>query len=140
MLTELSAFPIDLKASHDYGAPPYKPTIAQKIALAQLQSFVQNHPSHDARDDAPLFDLMGKVGSKSKVKTHLTDLPEEIQQIILDVILGGLKSVSEQKNGTRNWSNAMRHPRARELSNLALVTPPWRRMVQERLYRHSEFS
>ena len=81
-------------------------------------------------------------GYTSEPCAALTSLPEEIQQRILDMLMGNLKPISpsatreNQAYGTRNWSDSMRHPRAKELTNLALVTPAWRRMVQERLYRH----
>ena len=73
---------------------------------------------------------------------RLEDLPVEIQEGVLDVLVGSLASTSssamERNHGMRNWGNAMRHPRRRQLSDLALVSKKWRRMVQERLYRHGE--
>ena len=80
----------------------------------------------------------------STAQIRLQDLPEEIQQGVLDSLMGNLSSTSSsavvQSHGMRNWSNAMRHPRGRHLSNLALVSPSWRRMIQERLYRHGTAS
>ena len=73
-------------------------------------------------------------------RTNLMTLPEEIQENILEYLVGNLCPVSwstGKGNATRNWGSAMRHPRAKELTNLALVTPAWRHMIQERLYRHS---
>lgn len=74
--------------------------------------------------------------------TQLQDLPEEIQQSILNILIGNLRSTSssmaQQNQSTRNWSNVMRHPRRRDLSDLALVSRSWRCMVQERLFRHSK--
>ena len=69
------------------------------------------------------------------------DLPEEVQQIFLDMLVGNLKPTcpsSATSHGMKNWNNAMRHPRQKSLSNLALVTPLWRYMIQSRLYRHSK--
>ena len=70
----------------------------------------------------------------------LQDLPEEIQQSILDILMGTLGSISssavDKTHAMRNWSSAMRHPRCRQLSDLTLVSGTWRRMIQERLYRH----
>ena len=73
-------------------------------------------------------------------QTSLTTLPDEIQESVLEYIVGNLCPISSSagtRNGTRNWSNVMRHPRAKEVTNLALVAPAWRYMIQERLYRHS---
>ena len=85
----------------------------------------------------------GDMGGGNNISGRLvlTDLPEEVQQIVLDMLAGNLRSTSSTATdhyGTRNWSNALRHPRAKELSNLTLVTPAWRRMIQERLYRHGQ--
>lgn len=79
---------------------------------------------------------------EGRKRTQLQDLPEEIQQGFLDKLMGNLSSTSSsavgRSQGMRNWSNAMRHPRGRHHSDLALVSPTWRRMIQERLYRHGK--
>lgn len=41
-------------------------------------------------------------------------------------------------NGARDWSKLMRHPRRRQISDLALVTICFRILVQQRIYRHSK--
>lgn len=41
-------------------------------------------------------------------------------------------------NGARDWSKLMRHPRRRQISDLALVTRCFRILVQQRIYRHSK--
>ena len=72
----------------------------------------------------------------------LMDLPEEIHQRVLDMLMGELRpttsSATDSNHALRNWNHAMRHPRGRKLANLALVTPLWRRLIQERLYRHGK--
>ena len=74
----------------------------------------------------------------------LSHLPGEIQETILDSLLGSLGSISCSKNdgthGTKNWSSIMRHPRRRQVSDLALISPTWRRLVQQRIYRHGKCS
>ena len=83
------------------------------------------------------------VDSTHGRRTNLKSLPEETQEAILEHLVGNLSSISSSagvRNGTRNWNNAMRHPRARELTNLALVSPLWRHMIQQRLYRHSKYT
>lgn len=74
--------------------------------------------------------------------TRFMDLPVEIHEGIIDHLYGILGSTSPAAAGSvqvlKNWSNAMRHPRRRQLSDLTLVSPTWRRIIQERLYRHSK--
>lgn len=79
---------------------------------------------------------------KSKARITLSSLPEEIQQRILDMMMGELQapstSVSETNNLLRKWNSVMRHPRSRYLADLSLVCERWRRLVQGRIYRHSK--
>ncbi|KAI4239433.1 MAG: hypothetical protein LQ352_007796 [Teloschistes flavicans] len=71
---------------------------------------------------------------------RLTELPVEVQEGVLDHLAGQLIGITAAPNaapcGSRNWSTAMRHPRRRQLSDLALVSKTWRGLIQERLYRH----
>lgn len=73
----------------------------------------------------------------------LCNLPVEIQDCILDYLFGfrnsasvSTKSPSGQSKVLRNWSNALRHARRREVSDLSLVSKNWRHLIQDRLYRH----
>lgn len=74
---------------------------------------------------------------------RLTELPVEVQEGVLDHLAGQLVGITVGSDaapcGSRNWSTAMRHPRRRQLSDLALVSKTWRGLIQERLYRHSAF-
>lgn len=77
--------------------------------------------------------------SQKRAQTKsLGDLPPELQESILDHVVGSL-GTQKSSIGPRNWSNAMRHPRRRQLSDLALVSKTWRPLIQERLYRHSKY-
>ena len=71
-----------------------------------------------------------------------TELPSEISEEIVSFLVGDLgptnTGISGGNHGTRNWSIAMRHPRRKQLSDLALVSKSWRCLIQERLYRHSK--
>ncbi|KAL8647637.1 MAG: hypothetical protein Q9226_006352 [Calogaya cf. arnoldii] len=71
---------------------------------------------------------------------RLTGLPVEVQEGVLDHLAGHLIGITPASAGTssgsRNWSTAMRHPRRKQLSDLALVSKTWRALIQERLYRH----
>ncbi|KAG5296521.1 hypothetical protein I7I50_09722 [Histoplasma capsulatum G186AR] len=68
------------------------------------------------------------------------NLPIEIHEAILDHLFGvrgsTLASLSPSKSRPNSWSKALRHPRRKALSNLALVSSQWRPLVQERIYRH----
>lgn len=65
----------------------------------------------------------------------IPDLPIEIQEAIINH-LAGVLGLPKTNHNSRNWSSAMRHPRRRMLSDLALVCKTWRPLIQERLYRH----
>ena len=88
--------------------------------------------------DTNMADGSGKT-TTGTTTTSLMDLPEEIQQLVLSILIGNLRStssVAHDSHGTKDWSRALRHPRAKEVTNLALISRGWRTMVQERLYRH----
>ncbi|TEA14042.1 hypothetical protein C8034_v003793 [Colletotrichum sidae] len=72
---------------------------------------------------------------------NLNDLPAEIHECILDHLFGyRVSTTSKSSVGmhsvTKSWGTALRHSRRKELSELALVSPVWRVLIQERLYRH----
>ena len=71
-------------------------------------------------------------------KNRLSDLPLEIQEHIMDYLAGPLGS-AVSSNASRNWNHAMRHPRRKQLTELALVSSSWKHMVQERVFRHSTY-
>ncbi|KAL1956064.1 hypothetical protein VTO42DRAFT_7659 [Malbranchea cinnamomea] len=71
---------------------------------------------------------------------QLLDLPIEIHEAILDHLFGvrgaALGAITSEYSTASTWSKSLRHPRRKALSNLALVSPLWRPLVQERIYRH----
>ncbi|KAL8895910.1 MAG: hypothetical protein Q9207_007956 [Kuettlingeria erythrocarpa] len=67
---------------------------------------------------------------------HLIELPVEVQEGVIDNLAGHMIGTSTAPCGPRNWSTAMRHPRRKQLSDLALVSKTWRGLIQQRLYRH----
>ncbi|KAL8999816.1 MAG: hypothetical protein Q9188_005806 [Gyalolechia gomerana] len=71
---------------------------------------------------------------------HLAELPVEVQDCVIDHLAGHLVGTAPSSvtapRGFRNWSTAMRHPRRKQLSDLALLSKTWRELIQERLYRH----
>lgn len=68
------------------------------------------------------------------------NLPIEIHEAILDCLFGerapASATVVHRKSAARSWMRALRHPRRKALSNLALVSQVWRPLVQARIYRH----
>ena len=70
----------------------------------------------------------------------IEDLPSEVQGLILDYIFGDLHSITSGsitfQPGSKNISSSMRHPRRKAVSDLALISPAWGDLVQERIYRH----
>ncbi|KAM7191135.1 hypothetical protein V8F20_009453 [Naviculisporaceae sp. PSN 640] len=69
------------------------------------------------------------------VGMNLNDLPAEIHECILDHLFGFRVSPTS-KSSIMRWGTALRHSRRKELSELSLVSPAWRDLIQERLYRH----
>ena len=70
----------------------------------------------------------------------IEDLPLEVQGVVLDHIFGDIHSLiggsTTLQPGSKNITSSMRHPRRRAVADLALVSPAWRELVQERIYRH----
>ncbi|KAL2369910.1 hypothetical protein, variant 2 [Blastomyces gilchristii SLH14081] len=79
-------------------------------------------------------------GSTVAPRILFGNLPTEIHESILDHLFGvrgsTLASLSPIKSSANSWSKALRHPRRKALSDLALVSSQWRPLVQERIYRH----
>lgn len=88
----------------------------------------------DASDDSIL-------DSHDMSRLRFENLPIEVHEAILDHLLGVRRPTLSANSGKRSndssWSRALRHPRRKDLSNLSLVSPIWRPLVQERIYRHS---
>jgi len=75
---------------------------------------------------------------KQPQTTSINDFPVELQEKIINELAGYL-GTPKSSHGSKNWNNAMRHPRRKQLSNLSLVSRIWKLLIQERLYRHSEY-
>ncbi|KAA6410292.1 MAG: hypothetical protein FRX48_05713 [Lasallia pustulata] len=119
--------------------------LAQDADLAQLpQSVLRSVPQSALQPNADVPEESPSVpespAESTPLGTQFVDLPVEIHEGIIDHLYGILGSTSSSAGGSvhvlKNWSNAMRHPRRRQLSDLTLVSPTWRRIIQERLYRH----
>ncbi|MCJ1309199.1 hypothetical protein MMC25_002856 [Agyrium rufum] len=121
----------------------------QSLSLGESQSrqIVQedsdtSDPSAEEVEDqnAPALVSGFQAQPAEQRRTQLGQLPCEIQECILDHIVGNLHSVSATTRdgnlGSRNWSSIMRHPRRKTVTDLAMVSRTWRQIVQERIYRH----
>lgn len=79
----------------------------------------------------------------SPLGIQFEDLPIEIHEAIIDNLFGerisGSNSLAHGRPDARSWIRSLRHPRRKALSNLALIAPVWRDLVQERIYRHSKY-
>ncbi len=146
--TMLAEMPVAAPAPNTFSfAPPPVPqssTVDTLLAISTLQNAFEHHALRDLdmvnRGYQQLVEKPDPETRKPRMQLH--DLPVEIHESILDHLFGVRASTSSSAaNGsqaTRGWSNVLRHPRRKQLSNLALVSPLWRRLVQERLYRHSK--
>lgn len=94
-------------------------------------------PASQDCDDASLANSQNNCTKDipSDRQLNFQDLPEEIQKRILDYIFGDLRPVNAASSST-GLSHRMRHPRRKAVSELALISPDMRIMVQERIYRH----
>ena len=134
--------------------PLIKPSFSKETGLPQSKARVKYRPEDDILvhsttqvEPRPGGELVLRLAASTlshtkNPQTSLNDLPLEIQEGIIDYTHGSLGSAVSDGPGAghaaRNWSLAMRHPRRKQLSDLALVSRAWRKLVQERLYRHSK--
>ena len=96
----------------------------------------------DTSDDPFLIPAVPPRKASPCPRSHLENLPPEILEGIVGHVVGHLGSTTSDPSGSqhaiRNWNAIMRHPRRRKVADLALVSRTWRRLIQERIYRHSK--
>lgn len=96
--------------------------------------------SIDTTDDPFLIPASKPHKDSEPPKSHVTELPPEILEGVFGHVVGHLGSTSSDLSGSRhnvrNWNAIMRHPRRKKVADLALVSETWRRLIQERVYRH----
>ncbi|KAI0533643.1 hypothetical protein GGR58DRAFT_99893 [Xylaria digitata] len=139
-----SSPPLEPPKSADF-IPPTRPSSTPFPNAQQGPSEIRCLTCQPACLDPDVRLLQGPV-TTTTIDEHpvltLTQLPAEIHECILDHIFGYRVSTSSPSSlsipsvNARSWSTALRHSRRKELSNLALVSPLWRDLIQERLYRH----
>jgi hypothetical protein len=113
----------------------YRPS---KYDLDELERLFVADKDEETISDTTLLDSSDYIAAA----TTINILPVEIQEGVLDYLFGyrvSTTSISAMQIsgwGATNLGTAMRHSRRRELTELALVSPTWRDLVQQRLYRH----
>ncbi|RKF62102.1 hypothetical protein OnM2_036015 [Erysiphe neolycopersici] len=96
----------------------------------------------DDDNDDEMKDISVEYIKLPTIKTGcapIHNLPNEIHEFILDYLLGVRESSALAASSTGKAKfirSALRHSRRREVSQLALVSRTWRRIIQERMYRH----
>jgi hypothetical protein len=103
------------------------------LCLGWAQSLVDTEMEDVQLAEAPLM---------RRSEIQFEHLPVEIHETILDYLFGertsALSTSPGGKSPARSWNKSLRHPRRKALSNLALISPVWRVLVQDRIYRHSQ--
>lgn len=100
-------------------------------------------PASEDQPHLPADAPASTISAPAQSAIQFVNLPVEIHEIILDHIFGKRASAGNHtahgESSAQNWSKALHHPRRKALSNLALTCRLWTRLVQSRIYRHSEF-
>lgn len=98
--------------------------------------------SNDTTDDPFRLPAIKPCKDPEALKSRVQDLPSELLEAIVGHLVGHLGSTISDPSGAhhnvRNWNAIMRHPRRKKVADLALVSNTWRRLIQERVYRHSK--
>ncbi len=116
--------------------PPAKPQVtnrAEDDISVQTLSHVDDQCLGHSKDASPITS-----NDPTNPKSTIEQLPSEILEVIIGHVLGHLGSTKLGAYKIRNWNEIMRHPRSKHFSVLALVSSQWRKLVQERIFRHSK--
>lgn len=94
-----------------------------------------------ASSNPPLSPAADDSRDQRRPVTYFDSTPIEVHEAILDQLFGVCTPVSRgsglwSPNAARGLGTALRSSRRREMTQLALVNPTWRILVQQRLYRH----
>ncbi|KAI0000726.1 hypothetical protein F4779DRAFT_631156 [Xylariaceae sp. FL0662B] len=136
--------PLDQPKSTDF-VPPTRPSSTPFPNAQQGQTDIRCltcQPDCPESDESTVVSPVSAPTVEQNPRLTLSKLPAEIHECILDHIFGYRVSTSSPSSlnipsvNARSWSTALRHSRRKELSNLALVNPLWRDLIQQRLYRH----
>lgn len=129
--------PLDQPKDDDF-VPPARPSSTPFLHSEPCQAL-----SYPGAEDAYDFSsgLSYHRSNTATTGASLDDLPTEIHEAILDHLFGFRVSPQSKSSVdlacvTKSWGTMMRYSRRKEISQLALVSPVWRHLIQSRLYRH----
>lgn len=108
--------------------------VPDRYAYEDPMSSSDPRQSHPCPATAPASTIV----VPGRVELQFVNLPMEIHELILDYLFGKMLAATPGRFPVQNWSKALRHPRRKALSNLALICRLWTKLVQSRIYRHSE--
>jgi len=121
----------EIQIHDDSAAPTSAPASAD--CQSPVDTEMNDNDTHSRLDDPPSY----------RSEACFDNLPIEIHEAILDCLFGerapASATVTHGKSAARSWTKALRHPRRKVLSNLSLISPVWRPLVQARIYRHSKY-
>lgn len=143
--------PPETKGAQSLIKPPFS---SREVGLPQSKARLKYRPEDDilvhsttqaesrATGELVLKMATSTLNHTQNPRTSLNHLPLDLQENIIGYTHGSLGpafiDASTSGHTARNWSMAMRHPRRKQLSDLSLVSKSWRKLVQQRLYRHSK--
>ena len=109
--------------------------------IAKTEDDIGLQPQSNFDDQSIWSGEVPNVSVSQPQTTNLEDLPSEILELIAGYVVGHLGSASTGSSGSenhiKNWNEVMRHPRRKNVADLALISRTWRRLIQERIFRHS---
>jgi len=122
--------------------PPPKPQVknrAEDDISVQPSTQVDDQCIGQA-DFAGSILLADSSTEKACPRSIYEDLPTEVLEVIVGHVVCQLGSTKSENSvpKVRNWNAVMRHPRRKNVTDLALVSDVWRRLIQERIFRHSK--
>jgi hypothetical protein len=124
-----------------------RPPPLRERAKNQTEDDISVQPHSQGGDrsvepDDPFIPVAAPSKSSQYPRSKIDDLPLEILEGVFGHVVGHLGSTSSDPSNSlhtvRNWNAVMRHPRRKKVADLALVSSTWRKLIQERVYRHSE--
>ena len=138
-----SSPPLDQPKPDDF-VPPARPSSTPFLHSDPCQALCFPG-AEDAYDfsNGPSYHRSTASGTEDSSRTgaSLDVLPTEIHEAILDHLFGFRVSPKSKSSVdlacvSKSWGTLMRYSRRKEISQLALVSPVWRHLIQSRLYRH----
>ncbi|KAJ5782018.1 hypothetical protein N7457_003792 [Penicillium paradoxum] len=136
-----SPFPVSVRQfiGHSAHCPPASPGKSARSTSAKFpcRDVCEDRTSIPAgQSDPPAAPPASTIPVPGRAELQFVSLPAEVHEVVLDYIFGKRAATNPGKFPAQNWSKALRHPRRKALSNLALVCRLWTDLVRSRIYRH----